>query len=468
MAPGTLLSDAQAMFSHGVEAVLGDRLIIDSVSFDETAMLIADHAIRRDSFDRIVVVGAGKASAAMAAGLSEVIRTNLTSASGEDFPVIGHVNVPEGCHRDLPGITIQEARPAGVNEPTVAAIQGTDRILQLVADAGPRDLVIGLISGGGSALLCRPSPGISLDDKLTVTRWLSSHGADIVALNTVRKHLSEVKGGGLLRANRAGQFLTLVLSDVLGDPLDLIASGPTVPDTSTATDALTVLDQFDPDHQLPAVVREHLQRAADHPAPSINASEHSTFVLGNNAVAVDAAGITAEALGYNHVMHCHRQSEGDAEAVGRHLADLTLTMLQADPAVHRQDAFLSGGEPTVSLSDASIRGVGGRNGQLVLAAYARLLELNLSDDQWSRLAILSGGTDGEDGPSDAAGGMIDGSVHRRVTELGLDVHDALRRNDSHSFLRQVGGLLLTGPTGTNVCDIRIALVDHPKHRRHQP
>lgn len=460
------MSDAQTMFSHGVEAVLGDRLIIDSVSFDETAMLIADHAIRKDSFDRVVVVGAGKASAALAAGLSQVIRSNLTSSSGEDFPVIGHVNVPEGCYCELPGITIQEARPAGVNEPTAAAIEGTDRILKLVADAGPRDLAIGLISGGGSALLCRPSPGISLEDKLTVTRWLSSHGADIVALNTVRKHLSEVKGGGLLRANRAGQFLALVLSDVLGDPLDLIASGPTVPDPSTAMEALAVLDQFDHEHQLPVAIYEHLQQAVDHPAPSIATSDHSTFVLGNNAVAVDAAGITAEALGYNHVMHCHRQSEGDAETVGKHLADLTLTMLQADPTVHRQDAFLSGGEPTVSLADASIRGVGGRNGQLVLAAYARLLERKLSDDQWSRLAILSGGTDGEDGPSDAAGGMIDGLVHRRIMELGLDVHDALRCNDSHSFLRQVGGLLLTGPTGTNVCDVRIALVDHAKHRRH--
>ncbi|MCC9654359.1 glycerate kinase type-2 family protein [Rhodopirellula halodulae] len=457
------------MFARGVDAVLGDRLLLNSLSADATHLWVGDLAIPRDSFDRLVVIGAGKASAAMAAGLSQFIQSQLPTLTGQPMPVIGHVNVPEGCFRDLPGITIQEARPAGVNEPTEAAIQGTDRILELVSNAGPRDLVIGLISGGGSALLCRPSPGISLTDKLTVTRWLSSHGADIVALNTVRKHLSDVKGGGLLRANRHAQLLTLVLSDVLGDPLDLIASGPTVPDRSTPQDALSVLQRFDPEQQLPSSIWNRLRHAADHPiATTADEDHHQTIVLGNNAVAVDAAGIEAEARGYNHVMHCHRESEGDAEVAGRHLADLTHAMLMAAPNVHRQDALLSGGEPTVSLADASIRGVGGRNGQLVLAAYARLLEIGLTDDQWSRLAILSGGTDGEDGPSEAAGGMVNGEIHRRIQEQNLDVHDTLRRNDSHGFLRRVGGLLLTGPTGTNVCDLRIALVDHPQHRRHTP
>jgi glycerate 2-kinase len=244
---------------------------------------------------------------------------------------------------------------------------------------------------------------------------------------------------------------------VLGDPLDMIASGPTVPDTTTADDALRVLRKFDPDHSLPKQIYAVL---ADEPPPDPNEQycPYTTIVIGNNAVAVDEAGIRAERLGYNHAMQSANQPEGSAEQVGRSLAEMTVKMLRADPQRHRTDCLITGGEPTVTLAPAIQRGLGGRNQQLVLAAYQHLRSANLTDPEWDRFALLSGGTDGEDGPTDAAGAVLDGHVHRRAVESDLDVADYLRRNDAYAFFNACGGLLKTGPTGTNVCDLRVVVV----------
>jgi glycerate-2-kinase len=304
-----------------------------------------------------------------------------------------------------------------------------------------------------------PVDGITLADKLEVTRFLSAAGADITELNTVRKHLSSVKGGGLLHACRAGELVTLVLSDVLGDPLDLIASGPTVPDTSSARDALAVLSKYDPAKSLDDRIYQTLTRQQTNSTThQRELCKYTTIVIGNNAVAVDEAGIRAEKLGYNHAMQSARTCEGAAEEVGHQLAKMTVGMLRADPKAHRTDCLITGGEPTVTLAPESERGRGGRNQQLVLAAYQHLLAMQMTPQQWERLCILSGGTDGEDGPTDAAGAILDADVHRRASELGLDVEDHLRRNDAYAFFDQAGGLLMTGPTGTNVCDVRVSVV----------
>ncbi len=475
--------DAQAIFRAGVEAVLGDRLIRDSVQADAGGVWLGEVFIERKQVERIVVVGAGKASGAMAVGLVQALSLRESASTvtdgtvpldfGDDerrepIEIIGHVNVPEGCD-DTPegmpwpaGLILFAARPTGVNEPTAESLAGTNRILELVRSAGSRDLIVVLISGGGSALLCRPVAGVTLEQKLAVIRHLSGAGANISQLNTVRKHLSEVKGGGLARAASrdatavAPTMVTLVLSDVLGDPLDLIASGPTVPDTSTAADALDVLAELDLQRELPEAVYRVLSQAT--PAAG-NCLTHPTIIVGNNAVAVDGAGIMAESLGYNHVMHSARQSEGEAEAVGGHLAEMAVTMLRRDRTLHRQDALITGGEPVVRLAESSVRGKGGRNQQLVLAAYRHLLQSGLSDDEWQRVILLSGGTDGEDGPTDAAGALIDASVHANAIAQGLQPDGFLARNDAYSFFEQTGGLVMTGPTGTNVCDLRVALVD---------
>jgi glycerate 2-kinase len=443
--------DAVEIWNAGLDSVRAQPLVHREAHVDGDLLAIGEHRWSRSEFDRVIVVGAGKAGTAMAKGLLESL--------GDWLPAVGWINVPEGTESAVGDLQIHPARPAGVNEPTEAGVAGTREIMNLVSTANQRDLCIALISGGGSALMPAPIEGITLADKLEVTRFLSSSGADITELNRVRKHLSSVKGGGLLRACRAAELVTLVLSDVLGDPLDLIASGPTVPDESTATDAIAVLRKFDPSQSLDARIYETLERQQSECAkPTGELCKFTTIVIGNNALAVDEAGIRAEGIGYNHAMQSARHCEGSAEDVGRQLAEMVVGMLRADPMAHRTDCLITGGEPTVTLAPKSVRGRGGRNQQLVLAAYQHLLTKQLSPGEWDRLCILAGGTDGEDGPTDAAGAILDGEVHRRAAELGLDLADHLQRNDAYSFFDQSGGLLMTGPTGTNVCDVRVALV----------
>lgn len=455
---------ARSIWQAGVDAVMGNTAVASQLTIEDDCLLVGDHTIALESFDRVLVVGGGKATAAMAAGLIDALRGR--------FDIRGLINVPEGTAvgLDLGGIEVCEARPAGINEPTQKAVEGTEAILAAVAAASERDLCIALISGGGSALLVAPPDGVSLADKLAVTRHLSASGASIRQLNTVRKRLSKIKGGGLLRVSKAGQMLTLVLSDVIGDPLDIIASGPTVVDRSAKSDALDVLAQFDPKRTLPESVYRHLEseqpqqknQAAkenrEEQRGHTNGDRHGIVVVGNNAAAVDAAGIRAESLGFSHAMDAATGDEGTAEEVGQRLAEIVVTMLRGNGS--QPDCLITGGEPVVRLIDASMRGKGGRNQQLVLAAMIALQSHPgfLRSDR-SRLVLLSGGTDGEDGPTDAAGAMLNESVWRSAESLGLDPKEHLIRNDAYHFFEQTGGLLITGPTGTNVCDIRVVVID---------
>lgn len=447
-----LVQDATAIWNAAVTAVRADRLIADNVAWEDDCLCIGDLVIDCSEFDRVLIVGGGKAVASMASELEQRLALRV--------PVYGWVNVPEGTTNDFMrgSVRIFEARPAGMNEPTPAVLEGTSRILELVAKANSRDLVLAVLSGGGSALLAAPVEGISLDDKLLLTRHLSMSGADIGELNTVRKQLSRIKGGGLKRACKAARLITLVLSDVLGDPLDVIASGPTVENRSTANDALAVLKKYDPSRTLPPAIYRAIERARSttNTRTSLHARHDDLLVLGNNATAVDAAGVKAESLGYSHAMTSARQSEGAAEAVGRHLAEMAVTMLaDRDTGKQTPDCLISGGEPTVRLAPTTVRGKGGRNTHLILAAMARLKEIHCSASLLDRLVIMSGGTDGEDGPTDAAGAMLSSHVWRRAVELGLDPDEYLSRSDSYHFFAQAGGLLITGPTHTNVCDVRV-------------
>ena len=453
-----LIHHAREIWLAGVDAVRGDRLMERSLSLDDHFLHLGDLLIERTEFDSILIVGAGKAVASMTVAFHQIISPHI--------PTRGWVNVPEGtfdsCASGLVRGTIGEikihaARPLGINEPTEAVLEGTREILKLVRGAGQRDLVLVVLSGGGSALLACPVDGVSLADKLAVTRLLSSAGADIQQLNTVRKQLSLVKGGGLARASRGGRLVTLVLSDVLGDPVDVIASGPTVPDSSTADDAIDVLKRFDPEHSLPECIYDAIHRNKNVIRFPI-ASE--TIVLGNNASAVDAAGIRAESLGYSHAMNAAIACEGAAEAIGSHLADMALSMLRdRDAGKQTPDCLITGGEPTVQLAPPAIRGRGGRNTHLVLAAMNRLCELQIDCATLDRIVILSGGTDGEDGPTDAAGAILSTGVWQAAREQTLDPKDYLMRSDSYTFFKLTGGLLITGPTDTNVCDIRVVLTE---------
>jgi glycerate 2-kinase len=319
-----------------------------------------------------------------------------------------------------------------------------------------------LISGGGSALLPAPVKGVTLADKLAVTRFLSAAGANIVELNAVRKRLSRIKGGGLARACRAGRLIVLVISDVLGDPLDVIASGPTVEDRAAAEQALAVLEKFAArEGGVPERVFEVLRSGtASEPngaaatRDAASGCEVRNLVIGNNAVAVDAAGMEAERLGYSHALHASHEPEGPAEEIGRHLAEMAVRMRgEAGP-----DCLITGGEPTVALAAEPLRGLGGRNQQLALAAC----EILQSQGGGEGIVLLSGGTDGEDGPTDAAGAIVDAELIAAARLRGLSPADFLRRNDAYHFFGPLGGLLKTGPTHTNVCDLRVVVVDRPR------
>jgi hydroxypyruvate reductase len=476
-----LRSDALTIWQAGVDAVRSDRLVRETVRIEAHELAIDDQLrLDLDQVRRIVVIGAGKAGAGMAAGVEQALGADLA----KDKQLSGWINVPADCveWHDAPRrdarhgaschIHLHPARPAGVNEPTEDGERGSREILRLVEAMGPQDLCLCLISGGASALLPAPVAGISLADKLAVTRFLSAAGANIQELNTVRKQLSRIKGGGLARACRAGWLVTLIISDVIGDPLDVIGSGPTVEDASTPADALAVLDKYAarPSGQVPMAVFRTLEgRAREwHNAPRRDARRGAschTVVIGNNAVAVDAAGQTAVRLGYSPAMSAARTLEGPAEDVGRHLAEMALAMRSQ----RGSDCLISGGEPVVQLVPAAQRGLGGRNQQLVLAALERLERMRNAEcgmrnegdvgDALRGIIILSGGTDGEDGPTDAAGAVIDAEIAARARAAGLDAADSLRRNDAYHFFDPVGGLVKTGPTHTNVCDVRVVLVD---------
>ena len=390
----------------------------------------------------------------------------LKSLDGLDPKIdrIGWINVPEGTV-DVPldsRIHACEARPLGVNEPTPKVIAGTQKIIELVSNAKPEDTVICLISGGGSALLCSPIDGITLEDKLAVTRILSGNGATIEQLNLVRSALSRVKHGGLARLCGAEQIISLILSDVLGDPISSIASGPTFVDASIDIDAVEkTLTEFDKGFtNIPKNVYRSLANRAvidvtDNRDKKHPQSQISNVILANNATAVDAAGIEAVRRGYAYYMASSPRSEGSAEQLGRALAK-QCWQLAEHPEIQ---CLITGGEPSVVLPATSDRGKGGRNQHLVLAALDELQRQGVLPEQLSKMVILSGGTDGEDGPTDAAGAWLDASVAQKSIDLKLDIGAFLRRCDSYNFFGQTNSLLKTGPTHTNVCDIRVAIFD---------
>jgi hydroxypyruvate reductase len=297
--------------------------------------------------------------------------------------------------------------------------------------------------------------GVSLSDKINLTKHLSAAGANIQELNTVRKHLSRIKGGGLARACRAGRLITLIISDVIGDPLDVIASGPTVEDSSSPQQALAILERLDPKQIVAASIYRQLEKSVAQSSPTGKypiRCEVINLVIGNNALAVDAAGIEAERRGYSHAMQAATKLEGPAEEVGVHLAEMALSM----KGTTGPDCLITGGEPTVRLVPPETRGKGGRNQQLVLAALERLLKEG--DPSVEGIMLLSGGTDGEDGPTDAAGAMLSAEVISEMRRQKLDPDGFLRRNDAYTFFEHTRGLIKTGPTHTNVCDLRVVTV----------
>jgi glycerate 2-kinase len=435
----SLLRDhAHAIWQAAVEAARPETLLPAALADPPLAAAL-------DQAPRVLVVGGGKAGAAMSAAVEAALADRLDR-------VAGVVNVPADSVRPLQRIRLHAARPAASNHPTAEGVRGALEILDLVAAAGPEDVVLCLLSGGGSALLPAPVPGVTLEDKQQVTRLLHACGATINEMNCVRKHLSRLKGGGLARACRAPLF-SLIISDVIGDPLDVIASGPTAADPTTFADALAVLERYRLSDRVPAAVLDHLRRGAAGDLPEtlkkLPDRVHNR-VIGNNAHSLDAAGRTAAELGYR-VLNLGSFIEGETRPVAVAFAGLVRAVREQGVPFVPPACLLSGGETTVTLGEE--HGRGGRNQEFVLAAAAKLGAEGLR-----RVVVLSGGTDGEDGPTDAAGAVADDETLRRARTLGLNPEHFLARHDAYTFFAATGDLLQTGLTQTNVMDVRVLLL----------
>lgn len=443
----SLRDQARAIWQSAVDAVR-PRELMQSVFADLDLHLAEQLKPAR----RIIVVGAGKAGAAMASAVEDILSDRLDR-------IEGIVNVPAALNGNAGECTppqrirLHAARPAGTNQPTADGVIGAEQMLQLVTSAAAEDVVLCLLSGGGSALLPLPVEGVKLADKQQVTKLLHACGATINEMNAVRKHLSGIKGGRLAQACSAGALYSLIISDVIGDPLDVIASGPTAPDPTTFTDALAVLQKYDLVHQVVPAVLDYLLRGQRGEVPESPKKLPNTVhnvIIGNNQRALRAAQSNAEQLGYR-VLNLGSYLEGETREVGIALAGLVRSIRRDGWPLAPPACVLSGGETTVTL--AREHGRGGRNQELVLA-----LAHKLGAAAMTGVAALSGGTDGEDGPTDAAGAVADAETLRHAAQLNLDAGEFLRRNDAYSFFEQTGDLIKTGLTQTNVMDVRVLLV----------
>ena len=433
--------DAVDIFYAGLEAVDPVAAIRRFVSLDHAHLVIGDKTFDLSRVNNLVIVGAGKASGAMAEAMEEILTDRITG---------GLVVVNYGHTAALSRLSLLAA---GHPVPDENGQEGAERIGQLVAKAGQNDLVVCLMSGGGSALLPSPSEGLSLTDKQETIQVLLSCGASIHEINTIRKHLSRIKGGQLAMSAHPASVVALVLSDVVGDDLDVIASGPTVPDPSTFQDCLDILSKYRIADHLPEAINRHLVRGAqgiikETPKPGHPAfakTEH--FIIGNNFQALDSARLYAESLGYNTLLLTSLLTGETRHAAHFHAAIIRELTQTGHPA-RLPACLLSGGETTVTLTGS---GKGGRNQEFALASAIALQDLG-------PLVNLSAGTDGADGPTDAAGAIMDSTTLARANAKGLEPDVYLRNNDSYHFFQALGDLFVTGPTRTNVMDIRIALV----------
>lgn len=397
-------------------------------------------------FQKLMVFGFGKAVSPMLRALMERMGDRVNG---------GAAITKYGYGSTQPEQWSVPVFEAGHPLPDQAGLKATEELMGQVKGFDTHTLGVCLISGGGSALLVAPYPGISLEEKIRTTDLLLKAGADIDALNTVRKHLSSVKGGRLAEMAYPGTLRSLILSDVIGDKLDVIASGPTAPDRSTYQEALAVLRRYVPEEKFPASVLKVLSRGAagqiaetpKHGSPIFQRVENR--IIGSNQTALEAAGNRASRLGYETTV-LSNEIQGEAREAGRRLAARALEFKRARGSGRSgKVCLLSGGETTVTVKGA---GKGGRNMELALAFAMEI-------DRIAGITLLSAGTDGTDGPTEAAGALVDGRTLARAREAGLEGANFLAANDSYHFFAQTGELFITGPTNTNVMDLQIVLIE---------
>lgn len=437
----TTREKAIQIFSTAVAAVQPARLIPAHLFIREDTLHITGQQIPLSSLQHIYVIGAGKASAAMAKEVEEVLGERITQ---------GIIVTKYGHAVALKKITCKEAAHPVPDE---NGINATKQTIALIQKAGENDLVICVISGGASALWIDLSPGATLPDLRVTYELLLKSGANIQEVNTVRKHLSGVKGGQLLQYAPKATWITLIISDVPGDDLSVIASGPTVPDATSFQDVAKVLDKYQLTHQLPATIQQHIRNGLKglvketvKRASPVVQQAHNTIV-GSNSIALKAAAKEAQRLGYIVFNNLGTMS-GDAATVGKQLVQKASNYAGPLPA-----CWLCGGETTVTVTG---NGKGGRNQQMALSVQQ---ELSLCEKSERKICFLSAGTDGTDGPTDATGAIADMAGIESARQQGLNVNTYLDNNDAYHFFEQTGGLLKTGATQTNVMDLVVLIAE---------
>ena len=442
----TMREDALSIFNAGLSAVNAGNLVKKLCGIDGGNLIVGKKAYLLDRCKNIYVIGAGKATASMAKAIEDILGDRITS---------GFINVKYGHTADLKYIKINEA---GHPVPDENGLNGAGRILEIAQNATASDLIICLLTGGASALMPCPADGISFKDTQDTADLLLKCGATIDEINTIRKHISAIKGGELARAASPATVLTLILSDVVGDKLDVIASGPTVPDSSVFMDCKKIFQKYDLGKKLPETVLRRLKAGRMGDIPDTPKRRDPIFknvhnvIIGNNEDALTAAKQKADSLGYRSIDLTPKVEEYGSTDESRDLAYLYSVLIREfvipDGRSISPTCILLGGETIVTIQG---KGLGGRNQEFVLAAAIEIADCD-------RIVVLSADTDGTDGPTNAAGAIADHNTIKRAESLGMDAKAYLDNNDSYRFFKPLNDLIITGATNTNVMDLRIFLI----------
>jgi glycerate 2-kinase len=431
---------AEQIFLAGVERVLPSSLITKELSLKNNRLIIGNKSFSLDKIENIYLIGAGKASGMMAAEVEKILGNRITS---------GHIIVKYGHSCSLKYIKITEA---GHPVPDSNGFEATGEILKIAGKATGKDLVLCLLSGGGSALLTDFPDGSSPKEMMLINDLLVNSGASIIEINAVRKHLSSVKGGQLAKNVYPATLVSLILSDVPGDPLDVIASGPTTPDPTTFNQAIEVLGRFNLMSDVPAGIKKYLEEGMKGNKPETPKQNDPVFkkttnlLIGTNRLALEAAQQKAMDFGLNAVI-VEDQLQGEVRTVAEYLVETALRF-KNNKNEKKPVCLLFGGETTVKMTG---KGLGGRNQHLALCT-AELLH------DKPGITILSAGTDGNDGPTDAAGAVVDSDTFRNSLSIKIDPLAYLSEFDSYHFFKKTGGHVITGPTMTNVMDLIVVIV----------
>ena len=438
----SMRKDALDIFHASLKAVDPVNAVKRFLKKNGNQLIVKDRTYDLSFYDNIYLIGFGKAAAAMARGVESVLGRDLKA---------GIISVKYG-HLDKVSSKIK-INEAAHPVPDEAGMKGAKEIVDFLKQRNEKDLVVCVISGGGSAILPLPCEGIALSEKQETTKLLLACGADIKEINAIRKHISQVKGGQLARITQPATLVTLILSDVIGDPLDSIASGPAAPDQSTFEDCWAILQKYDLLGKIPAAVERHIKSGVEKSTPDTPKvgdpvfSKTYNFIIGSNWEAVVSAKEYAQKLGYNALI-LSTFVEGETKDVARVHAAIAKEVNKTGNPIKRPSCIISGGETTVTIRG---NGLGGRNQEFVLAAA---MDINGMDN----VVVLSAGTDGTDGPTDAAGAIADGETMTRANQLKLNTLKYLQDNNSYHYFKKLNDLVKTGPTNTNVMDIRIMLI----------